>query len=104
VPGFCNMVGSSFHDSSIKLSQKERAEKIEIIQTALENKLVQAKLQAYNLNGKEIKDKLQNCSDAQIHMLAQASANVLAGGEYISNTTLLILILIILLVVILVAA
>ena len=98
VPGICGMVGSSFQKSDIKLSQKERTEKIEVIQRALENKMVQAKLKTYNLDDKEIIQKLQNSSDAQIHMLAQASEKVLAGGDSLGLliTVLVIIILVVL--------
>lgn len=98
-PGICGMVESTFNKSDIKLSQKERIAKIQTIQRALENKIVQDKLQAYNLSDKEIKEKLQNASDAQIHILAQASEKVLAGGDSLSLlVTLLVIVLLVILI------
>lgn len=99
-PGICGMVGSSLYDSNIKLGQNERAAKIQVIQRALENKMVQAKLKAYNLDDKEIKEKLLNSSDQQIHILAQASEKVLAGGDGLSTiVTLLVIVLLVVLII-----
>jgi hypothetical protein len=70
------------------------------IQTALENKLVQEKLLAYGLSADEVKAKLASLSPAQIHVLAQASNDVLAGGDGV-GLVIGVLIIIILVIIIL---
>ena len=51
------------------------------IQQALENKLVQEKLKAYGLTSDEVASKISSMTPGQIHMLATASDDVLAGGD-----------------------
>jgi hypothetical protein len=58
-----------------------RTMEINKIQRALENRLVADKLAAHGLKADEINGKLSQMNDEQIHMLAQASDNVLAGGD-----------------------
>jgi len=70
------------------------------IQIALENKLVQEKLLAYGLTADEVKAKLSSLSPSQIHVLAQASNDVLAGGDGI-GLVIGVLIIIILVIIIL---
>lgn len=96
-PGIAGMVDSSFHNQKA-FSRNIRQEKIQTIQRALENKIVKDKLKAYGLNENEIDDKLKSLSDAQIHILAQASEKILAGGD-VGLSTIVTLLLIILLVV-----
>jgi len=76
------------------------AQDLTTIQNALENKLVQEKLLAYGLSADEVKAKLSSLSPSQIHMLAQASNDVLAGGDGI-GLVIGVLIIIILVIVIL---
>jgi len=73
---------------------------IEKIQLALENKLVQEKLQAYGLSTDEVQDKLSEMTPSQIHLLSQASDGVLAGGDGL-GAVIAVLIIIILIIVIL---
>ena len=73
---------------------------ITTIQTALENKLVQEKLLAYGLSADEVKAKLAALSPSQIHVLAHASNDVLAGGDGI-GLVIGVLIIIILVIIIL---
>ncbi|HPW68615.1 MAG: PA2779 family protein [Desulfomonilia bacterium] len=54
---------------------------VEKIRLALENKLVQEKLRAYGLSADEVRTKLAEMTPSQIHLLAQASDDVLAGGD-----------------------
>lgn len=72
----------------------------EKVQLALENKLVQEKLRANGLSPDEIKAKLGTMSPAQIHLLASASDDVLAGGDGL-GVVIAVLIIVILIIVIL---
>jgi len=82
-------------------SSATRVEKdLATIQTALENRLVQEKLLAYGLSSDEVKAKLSSLSPSQIHILAQASDDVLAGGDGI-GLVIGVLIIIILVIIIL---
>ncbi|HQP31156.1 MAG TPA: PA2779 family protein [Deltaproteobacteria bacterium] len=76
------------------------AQDLASIQAALENKLVQEKLSAYGLTPDEVKAKLSSLSPAQTHTLAQASSDVLAGGDGV-GFVIGVLIIIILVIVIL---
>lgn len=70
------------------------------IQSALENKLVQEKLEAYGLSADEVQAKLASMSAEQIHVLAQASQDVLAGGDgvgFVIGVLLIIILVIIIL-------
>jgi hypothetical protein len=69
------------------------------IQRALENEVVKAKLEAYGLTPDEIQTRLHDLSDEQIHLLAQASDNILAGGD---GGEVLVAVLLIILIVILI--
>jgi hypothetical protein len=62
-------------------SSEIRAEEINKIQVTLENELVRAKLSAYGLTTDEVNQKLDQMTDEQIHLLAQASDDLLAGGN-----------------------
>ncbi len=75
-------------------------EEINTIQLALENKLVQEKLESYGLTPDEVRAKLSEMSPAQIHLLAQASDDVLAGGDAV-GAVVGILIIVILVIIIL---
>jgi hypothetical protein len=72
---------------------------IDKIQFSLENKIVQDKLCAYGFTAEEIKSKLQSMTDKQIHMLAQASDDVLSGGDGL-GVVIAVLIIILLVIVI----
>ena len=58
-----------------------KSQEIDKIKLALENKIVQEKLRAYGFTPDEIKSKLKGMTEGQIHLLAQASDNVIAGGD-----------------------
>jgi len=78
-PAMAGMIGSA--PSAELQSSGTRGGDIEKIQAALENQIVQAKLRAYGLTPEEIQSKIQEMTDNQIGLLAQASDDVLAGGD-----------------------
>lgn len=76
-----------------------RAVEIEKIQRALENRIVADKLSACGVAPEEVQGKLARMSDDQIHLLAQASDNVLAGGDGIGVVIgVLVIILLVILI------
>jgi len=97
-PAVAGMVDSVTSEG--KVSQSLREMEINKIQRALENELVREKLKAYGLTPEEVNQKLSQMSDQQIHMLAQASDKVLAGGD-ILGTIIAVLIIVLLIVLIL---
>ena len=97
-PAIAGMVGSVTSEGQI--SQSLRNMEINKIQRALENQLVREKLKAYGLTPEEVNQKLSQMSDQQVHMLAQASDKVLAGGD-ILGTIIAVLIIVLLIVLIL---
>jgi hypothetical protein len=78
-PSMAGMVGS-IPSPGFKATQN-RMNETKKIQLALENELVKAKLKAYGLSSDEVQKKLQGMTDKQINLLAQASDDVLAGGD-----------------------
>ncbi|NPV04619.1 MAG: PA2779 family protein [Syntrophaceae bacterium] len=95
-PAVAGMVGSV---TSQGAATETRQDELSRIQRALETEIVKEKLKAYGLTPGEIEQKLQGLSDEQIHMLAQASDRVLAGGDALG---VVIAILVIILLVILI--
>ncbi|MBU1744642.1 MAG: PA2779 family protein [Proteobacteria bacterium] len=67
--------------SSVEMADKGRGAEIDKVQKVLEMQMVTDKLQAYGLSADEVKAKLQSMSDEQLHLMAQASDRVLAGGD-----------------------
>ncbi|WP_029522833.1 PA2779 family protein [Persephonella sp. KM09-Lau-8] len=98
-PAIAGMVGSVMSDGTTQV-QSLREMEINKIQRALENQLVREKLRAYGLTPEEVNRELANMSDEQIHMLAQASDRVLAGGD-IFGAIIAVLIIVLLIVLIL---
>lgn len=98
-PAPASIVESKFsqHQTDVK---NQRDIEIDKIQRALENQIVKEKLKAYGLNEEEVKEKLSKMTDEQIHMLAQASDRVLAGGDGI-GAVIGVLVIILLIIVIL---
>lgn len=78
-PAIAGMIGSIA--SSEFGSAGTRTDEINKIQLALENEMVKAKLMAFGLTSEEVQLKLQDMDDRQISLLAQASDDVLAGGD-----------------------
>jgi hypothetical protein len=97
-PAVAGMIGSV--SSPEASGQVLRGTEINKIQRALETEIVKEKLNAYGLTSDEINQKLQGMTDEQIHMLAQASDDILAGAD--DGLGILIAILIIVLLVILI--
>jgi len=92
-PGLAGMLGtvaSNLDDG------KTRAEELARIQQALETEIVKGKLGAYGFTPEEINQRLEGLSDEQIHLLAQASDDVLAGGGGEGVIIVLLIILIVL--------
>jgi len=97
-PAFAAMIpslGSSPHTAGDTL-QKD----IDTVQRALETKMVQEKLKAYGLTSEEVAAKLPSMTPDQIHTLAAASNNVLAGGDGL-GVIIAVLVIIILVIIIL---
>jgi hypothetical protein len=96
-PTLAGMIGSV--TSRPSMDQETRQQELSVIQLALENELIKAKLEAYGLTPDEIQAKLQGLSDERIHLLAQASDNVLAGGDGLGVVIgILVIILLIILI------
>ncbi len=97
-PASASMVSSMVSEPKAA-NGETTTEEIEKIQQALEHKLVKEKLEAYGLTSEEVQAKLVNMTDGQVHTLAQASDDVLAGGDGLG---IIIAILVIVLLVILI--
>ena len=97
-PAMAGMIGSVSTSQQV-MSQEVRDAEIGKIQCVLETQIVKSKLEAYGLTPDEITAKLQGMTDEQIHTLAQASDDVLAGGD---GLAVLIALLLIALIVILI--
>jgi len=97
-PAMAGIIGSI---SSPELQSSDtRAGDVGKIQAALENEIVQAKLRAYGLTQTEIQSKLQDMTDNQISLLAQASDDVLAGGDGIAFVIgILVIVLLVILII-----
>lgn len=97
-PAFAALIPSmgSSGAPSADILQKD----LSTIQKALETKVVQEKLKAYGFTAQEVAAKLPSMSPGQIHTLAQASDDILAGGDGL-GTVIAILVVIILIIVIL---
>jgi hypothetical protein len=67
--------------SSTEMAGKTRGTEIDKVQKVLEMQIVADKLEAYGLSADEVKVKLQTMSDEQLHLMAQASDRILAGGD-----------------------
>lgn len=80
-------------------SNSARNLEISKIQSVLENKIVMDKLSAYGLSADEIRSKLCQMTDDQIHMLAQASDNVPAGGDAVGLLVGVLLVILLVIVI-----
>ncbi|HOG17034.1 MAG: hypothetical protein A4E73_00761 [Syntrophaceae bacterium PtaU1.Bin231] len=78
--------------SSIETADGIRKAEIDKVQKVLEMQIVADKLQAYGLSAEEVKAKLQGMSDGQLHVMAQASDRVLAGGDGLGFVIALLLV------------
>ena len=84
-------VGSSHQVTTVSL-QKD----VNTIQQALESKIVQVKLKAYGLTPDEVTSKLSTMTPNQIHMLATASDDLLAGGDAATLVYIVVAVIVIL--------
>ncbi len=96
-PALAGLVPSEPIGQEVK-SQREM--ELQKIQRALENRLVQEKLQAYGLTKEEVQKRLSELSDEEVHMLAKASDRVLAGGDGL-GVVIAVLVILILVVILL---
>lgn len=96
IPAMAGLIPSI--PSSVEMAGKEREAEINRVQKVLEMQIVADKLQAYGLSVDEVKAKLRSMSDEQLHVMAQASDRVLAGGDGLGVviSVLLIILLVIL--------
>jgi sulfur relay (sulfurtransferase) DsrF/TusC family protein len=78
-PAVAGLINST--PSSVEMADKVRGAEIDKVQKVLEMQIVADKLQAYGLSADEVSVKLQSMSDEQLHLMAQASDRILAGGE-----------------------
>jgi hypothetical protein len=97
-PAIAGMVGTM---TSQGASSEVRQDEMSRIQKALETEIVKEKLKAYGLTAAEIEQKLEGLSDGQIHMLAQASDQVLAGADDGLSVVIAILVIVLLVILIL---
>ena len=97
VPAMAGMIGSVSTSQQVT-SQEAKDSEIGTIQRALETQIVKSKLEAYGLTPVEITAKLQGMTDSQIHLLAQASEDLLVAGD--GGEALIIFLLIILIILI----
>ena len=74
-------IGSSKTQTAGYAVQKD----IDSIQQALETKIVKEKLKDYGLSSEEVNSKLSSMNPQQIHLLAVASQDVLAGGDAVTT-------------------
>lgn len=86
---------------SSPMDRQEIRKDMDKVRLALENKQVQEKLKNYGLTSEEVSARLSTMTPEQIHMLATASDDILAGGDSFLGTLIAILVIIILIIVIL---
>lgn len=98
-PASAAMVGSQMSSEQAK-GGDIKSQDMDKVQLALENKIVQEKLRAYGYTPEEVKSKLGGMTEGQIHLLAQASDDVIAGGDGI-GLVIGVLVIILLIIVIL---
>ena len=93
-PSFAALIPSmgSPHQVTTESLQKD----VNTIQQALESKIVQEKLKVYGLTPDEAASKLSTMTPDQIHMLATASNDLLAGGDAATLVYIVVAIIVIL--------
>jgi predicted PurR-regulated permease PerM len=75
---------ASFIPSKAPIQQtSDKAQYINQIQKALENKIVAQKLKEYGMSPQEVKEKLKSMNQEQLRLLANASQKLNAGGDAI---------------------
>lgn len=96
-PALAGMVGTVASDLD---AGKARAEELARIQRFLETQIVKEKLGAYGLTPDEINQRMEGLSDEQMHMLAQASDRILAGGDAGEAVVAVLLIILIIILIV----
>ncbi len=74
----------------------ERAEKIESVRKALEQKIVAQRLSDYGLSHEEVASRINSLDDQQLHQLASLSDEIGGGGVGLVISVLVIILLIVL--------
>jgi len=97
-PAIAGMVGS-IYSPEFDPGGGARADEIRKIQLALESEMVRAKLAAFGLTAEEVQKKLHDMDDQQVSLLAQASDDVLAGGDGIGVVIGVLLIILLVIVI-----
>jgi hypothetical protein len=80
----------------------DRTQDLQTVQRALENKMIQQRLEDLGLSPEEINAKMDRLSDAQLHQMATQIDALMPGGQLHLLVTILVVLAIILLVVILI--
>jgi predicted PurR-regulated permease PerM len=93
-PSFAALIPSA--GSSHQVTTASLQKDVNSIQQALESKIVQEKLKAYGLTPDEVTSKLSTMTPNQVHMLATASNDLLAGGDAATLVYIVVAIIVIL--------
>lgn len=95
-------VEAAFSSSqAITLQQVDRESDLRQIQTTLETKIIEQRLQDLGFTGEEIKTRLNQLSDQQIHSLAQKIDDLRVGKDNVLGVIMALLVIAILVVVLL---
>lgn len=76
----------------------ERIDNIKVIQSALETRQVQSRLQALGFSNTEIATRLERLNDAEIHQLATSIEDMQVGGEWGTVLTVTLIVFLVLLI------
>jgi hypothetical protein len=80
------------------MAESSRGQDLATIQLALENKVVEQRLQALGFTTGEIQERLAMASDAEIHQLAVKSETMQAGGAAGFVVAVLVVILLVMII------
>ncbi|MFN3395871.1 MAG: PA2779 family protein [Thermodesulfovibrionales bacterium] len=83
----------------IQTAQIDRSAEIEKIQRVLEMKVVKERLEKFGYTADEIRQRLENLSDHQIHQLAQQIDELRVGGDGLGVVVALLVIVILVIVI-----
>jgi len=89
------MLAPASTGSMLSSESAGRAADMKTVQTALESKVVRARLQSLGLTNAEIDSRMNRLTDAQVHQLAKDVKAISSGGD----GGLLVLVILILLIV-----
>jgi hypothetical protein len=100
--GIVPKVDASFAPSSaIPLAQTDRAADLASVQKVLEAKMVKTRLTELGLTQEEVRSRLSQLSDQQLHRVAQQLDNLRVGGDDGLSIVIAILVIAILVVLLL---